>query len=425
MAAITWRSLMGQNPDPVRAMGAAQNSFEGMFGSLNTALTQYQQQQQAQETKLKSDNLERFYAEAASKYSTPEAFQAALASGELQGLAGSYGDAIDKAAVRNFLDTRGGVLQQRQQDQWKYQEGLENQNAKPFIDDIRSRIAAGDFDTANTLLSENELPNEAALYEALKAAQDSAKEQKYKDELRPLEMEGKRLSLDSSRESLENTRLQRREAEAQRLADALLSQAYLNARGKMSENGLPNESAMTDEASKLVEGQDPRIAAKVLQAARQSDVANVQAWREEQDKNGYVGSVPLNPTAVSSSLEEVIQKIPEGDQESVRTHVNELVRNGVTIPKGTKLPDGTSLEEDMKVPVPFNVARSAILESYGPWYKFGYRRGASATDIIEEQVRRPEVFMDILMRDRAERLKASLRQDPDLSSGNTVSKKKN
>lgn len=172
MAAITWRSLMGQNPDPVRAMSAAQNSFDGMFGSLNTALTQYQQQQQAQETKLKSDNLERFYAEAASKYNTPEAFQAALASGELQGLAGSYGDGIDKAAVRNFLDTRGGVLQQRQQDQWKYQEGLENQNAKPFIDDIRSRIAAGDFDTANTLLSENVLPNEAALYEALRSAQD-------------------------------------------------------------------------------------------------------------------------------------------------------------------------------------------------------------------------------------------------------------
>lgn len=170
--AITWRSLMGQNLDPVRAMGAAQDSFDGMFGSLNKALTQYQQQQQAQENKLRSDNLERFYAEAASKYSTPEAFQAALASGELQGLAGSYGDAIDKAAVRNYLETRGGVLQQRQQDQWKYRESLENQAAKPFVDDIRSRIAAGDFDTANTLLSENVLPNEAALYEAMRSAQD-------------------------------------------------------------------------------------------------------------------------------------------------------------------------------------------------------------------------------------------------------------
>lgn len=423
--AITWRSLMGNTPDPVRAMSAAQDSFNGMFSSLNGALAKYQNQQLEQENKLKSDNLEKFYADASSRYATPEAFQAALASGELQSLASGYGDAIDKAAVRNYLDTRGGVLQQRQQDQWKYRESLENQAAKPFVDDILSRIAAGDFDTANTLLSENVLPNEAALYEALKAAQDSAKEQKYKDELRPLEMEGKRLSLDSSRESLENTRLQRREAEAQRLADSLLSQAYLNARGKMSENGLPNESAMTDEASKLVEGQDPRIAAKVLQQARQADAANVQAWRDDQDKNGYVGAVPLNPTAVSSSLEEVIKTIPEDDQESVRSHVNRLVREGVSIPKGTKLPDGSTLEEDIKVPVPFNVARSAILESYGPWYKFGYRRGVSATDIIEEQVRRPEVFMDILMRDRAERLKASLRQDPDLSSGNTVSKKKN
>lgn len=172
MAAITWRSLMGQNPDPVRAMSAAQNSFEGMFGSLNTALTQYQQQQQAQETKLKSDNLERFYAEAASKYSTPEAFQAALASGELQGLAGGYGDAIDKTAVRNFMESRGRDLQQRQQDQWKYQDAVTNRAAEPFVDDIRSRIAAGDFSTARTLLEENVLPNEAALYEAMRSAQD-------------------------------------------------------------------------------------------------------------------------------------------------------------------------------------------------------------------------------------------------------------
>ena len=172
MAAITWRSLMGQNPDPVRAMSAAQNSFEGMFGSLNTALTQYQQQQQAQESKLKSDNLENFYSTAASKYATPEAFQAALASGELQSLASSYGDAIDKAAVRNFMESRGRELQQRQQDQWKYQDAVTNRAAEPFVDDIRSRIAAGDFSTARTLLEENVLPNEAALYEAMRSAQD-------------------------------------------------------------------------------------------------------------------------------------------------------------------------------------------------------------------------------------------------------------
>ena len=182
------------------------------------------------------------------------------------------------------------------------------------------------------------------------------------------------------------------------------------------QNGLPNESAMTAAATAATEGMDPRIAAKVLQQARQADAANVQAWRDDQDKNGYVGAVPLNPTAVSSSLEEVIKTIPEDDQESVRAHVNGLVREGVTIPKGTKLPDGSTLEEDMKVPVPFNVARSAILESYGPWYKGGFRRGVSATDIIEQQVKRPEVFMDILTRDRAERLKDSLRNNPDLPS---------
>ena len=36
--AITWRSLMGQTPDPVRALASAQNSFNDMFGTLNKVL---------------------------------------------------------------------------------------------------------------------------------------------------------------------------------------------------------------------------------------------------------------------------------------------------------------------------------------------------------------------------------------------------
>lgn len=414
--AITWRSLMGQNPDPVRAMSAAQDSFNGMFSTLNGALTKYQNQQLEQENKLKSANLERFYADASSRYATPEAFQAALASGELQGLASIYGDAIDKSKVREFSETRGDVLRQREQDQWKYKDALEKRNATPFVDDIRSRIAAGDFETANALLAENTLPDEASLYEALKQGQTNATKEAYEAQIRPLEVESKRLGLDTSKINKELNQLNLENVQDQRTVDSALSKAYLAAQGTMMQNGLPNESAMTAAATTATEGMDPRIAAKVIQQARQADAANVQAWRDDQDKNGYVGAVPLNPTAVSSSLEEVIKTIPEDDQESVRAHVNGLVREGVTIPKGTKLPDGSTLEEDMKVPVPFNVARSAILESYGPWYKGGFRRGVSATDIIEEQVRRPEVFMDILTRDRAERLKDSLRNNPDLPS---------
>ena len=414
--AITWRSLMGQNPDPVRAMSAAQDSFNGMFSSLNGALTKYQNQQLEQENKLKSDNLEKFYADASSRYATPEAFQAALASGELQGLASIYGDAIDKSKVREFSETRGDVLRQREQDQWKYKDALEKRNATPFVDDIRSRIAAGDFETANALLAENTLPDEASLYEALKQGQTNATKEAYEAQIRPLELESKRLGLDTSRINKDLNQLNLENVQDQRTVEGALSKAYLAAQGMMMQNGLPNESAMTAAATAATEGMDPRIAAKVLQQARQADAANVQAWRDDQDKNGYVGAVPLNPTAVSSSLEEVIKTIPEDDQESVRAHVNRLVREGVTIPKGTKLPDDSTLKEDMKVPVPFNVARSAILESYGPWYKGGFRRGVSATDIIEEQVRRPEVFMDILTRDRAERLKDSLRNNPDLPS---------
>ena len=419
--AITWRSLMGQNPDPVRAMSAAQDSFDGMFSSLNGALTKYQNQQLAQENKLKSDNLEKFYADASSRYSSPEAFQAALASGELQGLASSYGDAIDMSKVREFSETRGGVLQQRQQNQWKYQKALEEQAAAPVLDEVLSSIEVGDFEKTNALLSEHALPNKAALYEALRKRQEGATDTAHQNAIRPLDLQGKQLALESSGENLRGARINREGAELnltaakeQRTAEDVLSQAYMAARGKMMENGLPNENAMTEAAAELSQGLDPRIAAKVLQSARQADVANVQAWQEDQDKNGYVGSVSLNPTAVSSSLEEVIKTIPEDDQESVRSRVNKLIRDGVTIPKGTKLPNEEVLKDDMIIPIPFNVARSAILESTSNL--IGFRRGVDATSIIEQQMRRPEVVMDILMRDRAVRLKESLRGNPDLPS---------
>lgn len=179
--AITWRYLMGNTPDPVSAMGAAQDSFNSMFGSLTGALNQYQQQQQAQETKLKADNLENFYATAAAKYATPEAFQAALASGELQSLANSYGDAIDKAAVRNFMETRGKVLQDRVQSQWAFDDKTRERNAAPIVDQVKSNIAAGKFDIANKLLDEHELPNEAILYESLRSAQDKQDERSRAD----------------------------------------------------------------------------------------------------------------------------------------------------------------------------------------------------------------------------------------------------
>lgn len=425
--AITWRSLMGQNTDPVRAMGAAQDSFNSMFGSLTGALTQYQQQQQAQETKLKSDNLERFYAEASSKYSTPEAFQAALASGELQSLAGSYGDAIDKAAVRNFMESRGKVLQDRALEQAKYGDAVRDRNEAGDLDEIKGLIAAGRFEEAKQRLDQGKYRNESPLYESLKTAQTQATEEAYKASLRPLELESKRLGLTASQESIENGRVSRGINQAnldnvrdQRMVDDALSRAYLDAQGTMMQDGLPNESAMTTAAQAITQNMEPRLAAKVLQQARQADVANVQAWRDDQDKNGYVGAVPLNPTAVSASLEDVIKTIPEGDQESVRSRVNKLVRDGVTIPKGTKLPNGETLKDDMNIPVPFNVARSAILESTSNL--IGFRRGADAVSIIEEQVKRPEVFMDILTRDRAEKLKEALRENPDLPS--TTQRKK-
>ena len=299
MAAITWRSLMGQNPDPVRAMSAAQNSFDGMFGSLNTALTQYQQQQQAQETKLKSDNLERFYAEAASKYSTPEAFQAALASGELQGLAGSYGDAIDKAAVRNFMESRGKVLQDRAQSQWAFDDKTRERSAAPIVDQVKSKIAARDFAGANKLLEDYDLPNEAPLYDALRSGQEKEVERSRADTRFGWET--------ADRADMEVQRETKRSAEvgADIMVEALLAhRANIASLGQaqgaaakelglpVTSNGLPDMAVISTNPAAL-DAFNKLVAARGLQMPSDTEAFNTAVGVAQQSGIGGAQLLPL------------------------------------------------------------------------------------------------------------------------------------
>lgn len=299
MAAITWRSLMGQNPDPVRAMSAAQDSFNGMFSSLNSALTKYQNQQLEQENKLKSDNLEKFYADASSRYATPEAFQAALASGELQSLAGSYGDDIDKAAVRNFMETRGKVLQDRAQSQWAFDDKTRERNAAPIVDQVKSNIAAGKFDTVNKLLDEHELPNEAILYESLRSAQDKQDERSRADTRFGWEK--------NDREYLEGDRKVKLDGEAAAdvMVEALLAhRANIASLGQaqgaaakelglpVTSNGLPDmEAISTNPAAK--DAFNKLVAARGLQMPSDTEAFNTAVAVAQQSGIGGAQLLPL------------------------------------------------------------------------------------------------------------------------------------
>lgn len=152
MAAITWRNIEAPNlGDPSRSLGAAQQSFNGAFSTLGDILKGYQANEAKNWDVTKVNNTEAFLAQAATKFRTPEEFKAALASGELQGLASASGAQIDQATVRNFLDTRLGTLQQRTTTENTFNDQQQELRLRPQLQAVKMLAVngkTGDVDAA-------------------------------------------------------------------------------------------------------------------------------------------------------------------------------------------------------------------------------------------------------------------------------------
>lgn len=104
MAVITWRNVEAGNQAGILGAlnNAAQNignSFTGLQQTVrNMEIADKQAQDRQRETNTNA------YLDALQRYGTPEALQAAQASGELNRLRASYGNAINSAAVRGAED---------------------------------------------------------------------------------------------------------------------------------------------------------------------------------------------------------------------------------------------------------------------------------------------------------------------------------
>ena len=129
MAAITWRSLMGQNPDPVRAMAAAQDSFNGMFGSLNKAL---ETRNNSMEEASKQGFLNELYG--AQSVEGFDQSRDAL-TGKLQGLS-----AENQAAVRPLLEQRRAQLMQSSLAEQQYKDVQETRGQQDVVNGLQEAL---------------------------------------------------------------------------------------------------------------------------------------------------------------------------------------------------------------------------------------------------------------------------------------------
>ena len=175
MAAITWRSLMGETADPVRAMGAAQNSFNSMFGSLNNALTQYQTQQKAQEDRV-NEGIKQAFLNDLYGIGSVDGYEQQR-EGFLSRLGGLKPE--QQAALRPILEQRRTELMNQTEASNKYQDSVRDRTEAAAIDDVRARIARGDVAGALKVLDQNQFRAEAPLYEAATKARTAEEDRQY------------------------------------------------------------------------------------------------------------------------------------------------------------------------------------------------------------------------------------------------------
>lgn len=141
MAAITWRSLMGQTADPVRAMAAAQDSFNGMFGTLNKVI---ESRNNSMEEASKQGFLNELYGA-----QSVEGFDQSRDSlaGKLQGLS-----AENQAAVRPLLEQRRAQLMQSTLAGQQYEDAQQTRGQQDVINALNeARTRATDPDEINRL----------------------------------------------------------------------------------------------------------------------------------------------------------------------------------------------------------------------------------------------------------------------------------
>lgn len=145
MAQITWRTLMGPSmADAARPLELARQSINDGFNSFTNAFNQGENRNTVMENKVKEDNLLNFTNALKTRYGTPEAYDAALKTGEIAKLIGGYGSGIDAKAATAYADNQLNNLRSGVLNNINYTDKTTEAAQRPAFENYASRIAAGD-----------------------------------------------------------------------------------------------------------------------------------------------------------------------------------------------------------------------------------------------------------------------------------------
>lgn len=264
---ITWRTVTGPSlADASRPLESAQRSIDKAFSGLSGVLKETEDTDSANWNQIKENNTQEFMSKLYSAQGA-EGFKALQDSGELERMIAANGAQIDQAAVRAAMDSRLGTLQQRDKQGWEFANAALDQQESPVVNQVKSMLAQGNLEGAKPLIASLSPRGQANMFTALDATERQLVERARGDtefgwkgaaesqnqQLRPLEVAAKNLSL-------ENSRLQK---QGQVTQNAVASLNLTDAQGRAAD-------------AKQVRNLENRLATAV-QTRRQEVEANGQA----------------------------------------------------------------------------------------------------------------------------------------------------
>lgn len=362
--AITWQNVNGPAlPDAGKLLLAAGAQTNNMFSGLEAALKERQQAASTLFDKQKTNNLQNFYSQA-DQFTTPEALAEAQKSGAIKSILGGYGtDGIDQAAVRQYLESRPGTLQQR---------ALTNQQYTDQKTDIAQRPALAGYQGA---LAETKTPEGVAgLMESIRVARGAnvidprAFASLMKDAL------GRNDALVNQGYAAENQELKKEDHASQ-----IASRGHQQ---RMAEANLRVQQATANEA---------RIA-----RAAASNESGLRARTAYLDK---MGNLIKEQTAAAADIEKSTPyavNFSDKNSETVRTIANTL--NGTPKYGVAVLSKLTELSKKYKDGIPLEIVTSSLDMAKSNTFDFLNRSDGYAGNVaehIESQMKDPKVMEKI------------------------------
>lgn len=161
---ITWRNINGgSDGTAARLMESAGRSINTGFNAFSNLLQQARTTQDDNRA-TQVDNNTASFLDRLNQFQSPEALQAAQASGEIEQLRAGFGNLIDRDATRGAATNRLGTLRDQANSQYIFDQNRIEQEQAPVVENLRMAIASNDDATVASILEANpNLKNRAGL----------------------------------------------------------------------------------------------------------------------------------------------------------------------------------------------------------------------------------------------------------------------